>query len=70
MTRQQEPPRHVENRACGSRPRRPGQDHSFIISAPKGWVLDNQSGQSDGLQAVFYREGQTWSGASAVWETR
>ena len=43
-----------------------GQDHSFIISAPKGWVLDNQSGQSDGLQAVFYREGQTWSGASAV----
>lgn len=38
-----------------------GKNHAFAITAPKGWVLDNQSGVSQGLHAVFYREGQSWS---------
>lgn len=43
-----------------------GADHSFVITAPDGWVLDNTSGQPQGLHAVFYREGETWRGASVV----
>lgn len=43
-----------------------GTDHSFFITAPDGWVLDTDSGASQGLHAVFYREGETWARAGAV----
>ncbi|MFO7722625.1 MAG: hypothetical protein R6V49_05300 [Bacteroidales bacterium] len=43
-----------------------GKNHAFFVTAPEGWVLDNQSGVADGLFAVFYEEGQTWQGAENV----
>jgi hypothetical protein len=43
-----------------------GKDHAFVIKAPDGWVLDNQSGVRQGLQAVFYPEGGSWKGSKAV----
>ncbi len=43
-----------------------GDNHAFSIAAPKGWVLDNQSGQHQGLQAVFYPNGSSWKGARSV----
>jgi hypothetical protein len=43
-----------------------GKDHAFWVSAPKGWVLDNQSGAPQGLHAVFYRLGSSWSDATTV----
>ena len=38
-----------------------GADHAFKFTAPKGWVLDNQSGAQQGLHMVFYPANQTWS---------
>lgn len=46
-----------------------GEDHAYLLAAPKGWVMDNQSGKSDGLQAVFYPEGSSWAGGAAVMYT-
>ncbi len=43
-----------------------GDDHAFALTAPKGWVLDNDSGVSDGLYAVFYPKGGSWTGSPAV----
>jgi len=43
-----------------------GKDHVFAIKAPDGWVLDNQSGVRQGLQAVFYPEGGSWKESKAV----
>jgi hypothetical protein len=43
-----------------------GKDHAFWVSAPKGWVLDNKSGAPQGLHAVFYRLGSSWSDATTV----
>jgi hypothetical protein len=43
-----------------------GPDYSFVVKAPKGWVLDNQSGRRQGLDAVFYPEGSTWKESAAV----
>lgn len=43
-----------------------GKDHAFWVSAPKGWVLDNRSGAPQGLHAVFYRLGSSWSDATTV----
>ncbi len=37
-----------------------GQDHAFFVTAPEGWVLDNQSGVEQGLHMVFYLSGGTW----------
>jgi len=43
-----------------------GQDHAFILTAPSGWLLDNSSGVSQGLHAVFYPKGSTWEKGTAV----
>jgi hypothetical protein len=43
-----------------------GEGHAFLIEAPKGWVLDNRSGVPDGLQAVFYPRGSSWSKSPTV----
>ena len=43
-----------------------GDDHAFIVDAPEGWVLDNTSGVSQGLHAVFYPKGESWEKAVAV----
>lgn len=43
-----------------------GSKAAFYITAPKGWVLDNQSGQSQGLPCVLYRKGQSWAHGKTV----
>ena len=37
-----------------------GTNHAFTLTAPKGWVLDNEAGDPGGIYAGFYREGGTW----------
>jgi hypothetical protein len=43
-----------------------GKGHAFAVTAPPGWVLDNQSGVSAGLYVVFYPEGSSWKNARAA----
>jgi hypothetical protein len=43
-----------------------GADHAFNFTAPKGWVLDNQSGVQQGLYMIFYPADQTWSNSPVI----
>jgi hypothetical protein len=46
-----------------------GQNHAYALTAPEGWVLDNSSGVSEGLHAVFYPAASSWAGAATVMYT-
>jgi hypothetical protein len=37
-----------------------GPDYCFSLTAPPGWVIDNQAGVSQRLNAVFYPKGSSW----------
>jgi hypothetical protein len=43
-----------------------GPKAAFNISAPEGWVLDNESGADQGMPCVLYRKGSSWSDAKTV----
>lgn len=43
-----------------------GSDHAFSLKAPKGWMLDNESGVEQGVHAVFYPKGSTWKDSVVV----
>jgi hypothetical protein len=43
-----------------------GEGYAFLIDAPPGWVLDTRSGVPDGLYAVFYPRGSSWSESPTV----
>lgn len=43
-----------------------GNGHAFSFDEPPGWVLDNKSGVREGLLAVLYLNGSSWSTAPAV----
>jgi len=43
-----------------------GDDHLFMVSAPKGWVLDDTSGMGSRIRCVFYPKGQKWATAPTV----
>lgn len=43
-----------------------GSNHAFSFKAPKGWVLDNESGVSQGIHAVFYEKGGSWQKSKVV----
>ena len=43
-----------------------GPKAAFNISAPEGWVLDNQSGVSQGLPCVLYPKSESWADARTV----
>lgn len=43
-----------------------GDDHLFMVSAPKGWVLDDTSGMGSRIRCVFYPQGQQWASAPTV----
>src|SRR2546425_4812389 len=43
-----------------------GPKAAFNISAPKGWVLDNESGVSQGQPCVLYPKGSSWRDAKTV----
>ena len=46
-----------------------GEGHAYWLTAPDGWVLDGRAGAEQGLFAVFYPAGSTWSSAPAVMYT-
>jgi hypothetical protein len=43
-----------------------GPKAAFNISAPEGWVLDNESGAEQGLPCVLYPKGESWADAKTV----
>ncbi len=43
-----------------------GDNHLFMVSAPKGWILDDTSGMGSRIRCVFYPHGQTWASAPTV----
>lgn len=43
-----------------------GKNHVYTLTAPKGWVLDNKSGVSQGLYAVFYPQNSSWKDGVSV----
>jgi hypothetical protein len=43
-----------------------GPKAAFNISAPQGWVLDNESGVEQGLPCVLYPKGESWADARTV----
>jgi len=43
-----------------------GDDHLFMVAAPKGWVLDDTAGMGSRIRCVFYPKGQTWVAAPTV----
>ena len=43
-----------------------GPKAAFEISAPEGWVLDNTSGRSNGLDCVLYLSGSTWQSSPVI----
>ena len=43
-----------------------GPKAAFNISAPDGWVLDNQAGASQGLPCVLYPKSESWADARTV----
>ena len=43
-----------------------GPKAAFNISAPEGWVLDNESGVSQGMPCVLYPKGSSWSDSGTI----
>ncbi|HEY4257650.1 MAG TPA: hypothetical protein VGM66_10575 [Candidatus Udaeobacter sp.] len=43
-----------------------GPKAAFNISAPDGWVLDNESGKEQGLPCVLYPKGESWTDGRTV----
>jgi hypothetical protein len=43
-----------------------GKHFAFAVSAPAGWIFDNRSGVHQGLHAVAYRQGETYSAAKSL----
>jgi len=43
-----------------------GPKAGFNISAPEGWVVDNEAGKEQGMQCVLYPKGSSWSDAKTV----
>jgi hypothetical protein len=43
-----------------------GPKAAFNLAAPANWVLDNESGVSQGLPCVLYPKGETWADARTV----
>jgi tetratricopeptide (TPR) repeat protein len=43
-----------------------GPKAAFNISAPEGWVVDNQAGVEQGMPCVLYPKGSSWADAKTV----
>ena len=43
-----------------------GDSVSFLLDAPKGWILDCDAGRNDGPLTVLYRVGESWRNGQAV----
>src|SRR6266446_9611360 len=43
-----------------------GPKAAFNISAPEGWVLDNEAGAEQGLPCVLYPKDSSWADAKTI----
>ena len=43
-----------------------GPKAGFNITAPEGWVVDNESGKEQGMPCVLYPKDSSWSDAKTV----
>jgi tetratricopeptide (TPR) repeat protein len=43
-----------------------GPKAGFNISAPEGWVVDNEAGKEQGMPCVLYPKGSSWTDAKTV----
>src|SRR6058998_457845 len=43
-----------------------GPKAGFNVSAPEGWVVDNEAGKEQGMPCVLYPKGSSWSDAKTV----
>jgi hypothetical protein len=43
-----------------------GQNHSYYLTAPIGWVMDKNTAREEGMTAVFYPTGSSWADAETV----
>jgi hypothetical protein len=43
-----------------------GSEIGALVSAPEGWIFDSKNGISQGLHAVMYPKGSTWSNSPAM----
>jgi hypothetical protein len=43
-----------------------GFNNAYYLSAPIGWVMDNESGKEEGLTAVFYPKSSSWAEGETV----
>ena len=43
-----------------------GKDHSLLLCAPRGWILDNKALAQQGIYATFYRQTFTYDEAEAA----
>jgi hypothetical protein len=43
-----------------------GPKAGFNISAPEGWVVDNEAGKNQGIPCVLYPKGSSWTDAKTV----
>ncbi|MCW3102395.1 MAG: hypothetical protein JWO09_835 [Bacteroidetes bacterium] len=46
-----------------------GYNNAYYLTAPLGWVMDNENGKEEGLTAVFYPKGSTWAEGETVMYT-
>ncbi|HEX8517847.1 MAG TPA: hypothetical protein VF868_16735 [Bacteroidia bacterium] len=46
-----------------------GFNNAYYLTAPVGWVMDNENGKEQGLTAVFYPEGSAWDTGETVMYT-
>jgi hypothetical protein len=44
-----------------------GKNHVYSLTAPKGWVLDNEAWAEAGIHAVFYPRGSSASGKKVAY---
>jgi hypothetical protein len=46
-----------------------GHNNAYYLTAPIGWIMDNESGREEGLTAVFYPKDSSWANAETVMYT-
>ncbi len=47
-----------------------GDDYAYLISAPKGWIMDYENADEVGASSLFYRKGESWEKGIAVMYVR
>jgi hypothetical protein len=60
----------LANRLEGSSGEAFGDRHSYHLTAPKGWIIDDESTREQGVPLVFYPVGSSWKNSQAVIYTR